>query len=138
MSLVKWMKRKSNPVFETTTKTIATEMAELVHRHCSTVKTEDINVLTARVTELTKQNCSTGKLKIGEQKHTGLFRSYKSVIIEVDDPEAPATHAIGRTKHGARIVKVNKVKMRQAAKKAEIYLKKKHSSKNDELTPALI
>ena len=47
----------------------------------------------------------------------------KPLIIEIDDPDAPAFRTVGRTSRGVRIVKANRYSARRAAKRAAIKYK---------------
>ena len=42
----------------------------------------------------------------------------KPLIIEIDDPNAPAFQTVGRTRRGVRIIKANRDSARRAAKRA--------------------
>ena len=47
----------------------------------------------------------------------------KPLIIEIDDPDAPAFRTVGRTRRGVRIVKANRDSARRAARRAAIKYK---------------
>ena len=82
------------------------------------MKTRDLDKLSPEKLREMQELLEKNIQELSEKMQT--MDTRKSLIIEVDDPDAPAFQTVGRTHRGVRIVKANRDAARKAARKAAV------------------